>query len=62
MKEKMAKHQQKDSENLENKFENFDNDVFLRLFEFNTSVLTLLDPYSGKIINANPAAAKFYKN
>ena len=30
------------------------------LFEFNTSVLTLLDPYSGKIIDANPAASKFY--
>ena len=35
----------------------FDSEMFLMLFEFNTSVLTLLDPYSGKIINANPAAA-----
>ena len=57
------KFQQKDSESLKNTFsktEIFDNDIFRRLFEVNTSVLTLLDPYSGKIINANPAAAKFY--
>jgi PAS domain S-box-containing protein len=63
MKEKKVEYQQKDFENLENtisKSEIFGNDVFLRLFEFNTSVLTLLDPCSGKIINANPAAAKFY--
>ena len=63
MKEKMVKYQQKDSEDQENIFkrsEIFDSEMFLMLFEFNTSVLTLLDPYSGKIINANPAAAKFY--
>ena len=30
------------------------------LFERNTAVLTLLDPDSGKIIDANPAAVKFY--
>jgi PAS domain S-box-containing protein len=53
MKEKMDKDQQKDSEI-------FDNNIFQMLFEVNTSVLTLLDPYTGKIINANPAAAKFY--
>lgn len=63
MKEKMVKYQQKDSENLKNNYkksEIFDSEVFLMLFEFNTSVLTLLDPYSGKIIDANPAASKFY--
>ncbi|MGB9202115.1 PAS domain S-box protein [Methanobacterium sp.] len=63
MKEKRVKYQQKDSENLENKFEksgNFDSEIFQMLFEVNTSVLTLLDPYSGKIIDANPAAVKFY--
>ena len=49
----MDKDQQKDSEI-------FDNNIFQMLFEVNTSVLTLLDPYTGKIINANPAAARFY--
>ena len=53
MKEKMDKDQKKDSEI-------FDSEVFQMLFEVNTSVLTLLDPYTGKIINVNPAAAKFY--
>ena len=42
----MVKYQQKDSENMENKIkktEHFDSKVFLMLFEFNTSVLTLLE-------------------
>ncbi len=63
MNKKKVEYQEKDFENLEDtisKSEIFDNNVFRMLFDYNTSVLTLLDPYSGKIINANPAAAKFY--
>ena len=33
---------------------------FRRLFEHNGSVMLLIDPQSGEIVDANPAAARFY--